>query len=91
LNTQLASGRVIEGDAWYQRSDTSGLDGDDSAYGLALRSPNNSGIRGGVAFKEVEQNFNPAMGYINRANVRDIAVDAAFANSGVMHAASMIA
>jgi hypothetical protein len=78
LNTRLASGRQIEGDAWYQVSDTPGLDDDDAAFGWGLRSPNNTGLRGGVGFKEVQRNFNPAMGYINRANIRDWSADAGY-------------
>lgn len=75
LNTRLASGQVIEADAWMQKSDTPGLDGDDESYGFGLRSPNNTGLRGGVGFKEVQKNFNPAMGYVNRSNIRDYTAD----------------
>ncbi len=78
LNTRLASGAQIEGDAWYQLSDTPGLDGDNAAFGWGLRLPNNSGLRGGAAFKEVQRNFNPAMGYINRADIRDWSADAGY-------------
>ncbi len=77
-NTRLAGGQTIEADAWFQRSDTPGLSGDDEAWGLALRSPNNSGLRGGVGFKEVQANFNPAMGYINRANIQDYTADVGY-------------
>ena len=77
-NTRLAGGQTIEGDMWYQRSDTPGRNGDDAAYGLALRSPNNSGLRGGIGFKEVQANFNPAMGYINRANIQDYTADVGY-------------
>ncbi len=78
LNTRLAGGQTIEGDAWYQRSDTEGLGGDDAAWGVALRSPNNSGLRGGVGFKEVQANFNPAMGYVNRDNIQDYTADVGY-------------
>ncbi len=78
LNTRLQSGRVIESDAWYQVSDTPGRAQDDAAYGFGLRSPNNTGLRGGFGFKEVQRNFNPAMGYINRANIRDYIADAGY-------------
>lgn len=78
LNTRLATGRVIEGDAWYQQSETPGLDGDDASFGLALRSPNNTGLRGGASFREVQSNFHPAMGYIQRAGIRDYAVDGGY-------------
>ena len=75
LNTRLGNGRTLEGDAWIQQSDTPGLVGDDRAYGLGLRFPTNTGWRTGVGFKEVQKNFNPAMGYVNRTNIRDYAFD----------------
>src|SRR5690606_23157582 len=78
LNTRLSSGHTIEGDAWYQQSETPGLDGDDSAWGVALRSPNHTGWRGGLSTREVETNLNPAMGYVQRTGIRDYAVDAGY-------------
>jgi len=78
LNNRLASGRTFEADAWYQQSDTPGLAGDDASFGFGLRMPNATGLRGRMAYKEVQQNFNPAMGYINRSNVRDLTVDAGY-------------
>lgn len=78
LNTRLGNGRTLETDLWVQQSDTPGRDGDDLSYGVGVRSPNNTGWRGGVAMKEVQRNFNPAMGYINRLNVRDFTADMGF-------------
>ncbi|HEY0962151.1 MAG TPA: DUF5916 domain-containing protein [Pseudomonadales bacterium] len=78
LNTRLASGRQIEGDAWYQQSDTPGLEGDDAAFGLGLRTPNNTGWRAGAGYKEVQRNFNPAMGFVQRTNIEDYFADAGY-------------
>ena len=78
LNTRLASGRVVEADAWLQQSDTEGLDGEDGAFGLGIDFPNNTGLRGGIALKEIERNFNPALGYVNRSNVRDTTANVGF-------------
>ena len=75
LNNSIGSGRSFEADAWFQRSDTPGLNGDDASYGFGLRLPNNTGWRSRVAYKEVQRNFNPAMGYVNRTNVRDYTAD----------------
>lgn len=75
LNTRLPGGRQLEADAWFQQSDTTGIDGEDGAYGLALKMPNNTGLRGGIGLKEVERNFNPAMGFVNRANVQDLTAE----------------
>ena len=72
LNTRLASGGVIEAAAWYQQSDTEGIDGDDSAYGFSLHMPNSEGFRAGIAYKEIEENFYPALGFVNRVDVSDL-------------------
>jgi len=71
LNSQLPGGRALEGEAWYQQSDTEGLDGEDQAFGLRLQMPNSSGFRGGFGLKELQQNFNPALGFVNRKGIRD--------------------
>ena len=75
LNTRLPGGRVMEADVWFQQSDTEGLAGEDSALGFGVSMPNNTGFRGGLAVKEVEENFKPALGFVNRSNVRDVTVD----------------
>ena len=72
LNTKLASGGVVEAALWYQQSDTEGDDGDDSAYGFSLYVPNSEGFRAGIAYKEIEKNFYPALGFVNRADVSDL-------------------
>lgn len=75
LNTRLPGGRVLEGELWYQVSETEGLDGDDAAYGVRLRSPNNDGWRGGLGMKELQENFYPALGFVNNAGIRDYTAD----------------
>ena len=70
-NTRLAGGRALEADLWYQQSDTEGVDEKDRAYGFRLRAPNSTGFRGSIGFKEIEENFFPALGYVNRSGVRD--------------------
>src|SRR6185503_17048263 len=54
LNTRLGENRVIEGTAWFQQTDTEGLDGDSAAYGLSLGMPNSEGWQGEAGFKKVE-------------------------------------
>ena len=78
LNTRLAGGRVLEADAWYQQSDTPGLDGDDAAFGFGVSMPNTAGLRAGFQIKEIERNFNPALGFISRSDVRDTAFDVGY-------------
>ena len=70
-NTRLPNGRTIESELWYQKSETDGLDGDDGAWGARFWMPNSAGFRGGLGIKEVQRNFNPALGYLNRGDIRD--------------------
>jgi len=70
-NTNLPGGRTLAAEAWYQQSDTEGLDGRDAAAGVGFRIPSSVGFRGGAELKEFQQNFNPALGFINRRGIRD--------------------
>ena len=78
LNSHLGNGRVLEADAWLLQSDTEGQSGDDRAFGLGLRAPNRTGLRWSLETKEIQRNFNPALGYVNRAGVRDRRGDLGF-------------
>ena len=71
LNTRLANGLTLRGDAWYQQTETDGLEGDDSAYGFRLQMPTGVGFRGSFGIKELQENFNPALGFVNRRGIRD--------------------
>jgi hypothetical protein len=75
INSRFAGGRLLEGEAWVQKSDTEGLVGDDTAWGLRMRSPNNTGWYGALGIKHLEDNFNPALGYVNRRGINDQTVE----------------
>ncbi|MFQ6006499.1 MAG: DUF5916 domain-containing protein [Woeseia sp.] len=75
LNTRLASGSTLEGAVWYQRTDSEGVDGDDAAFGVSLKMPDRQGFRGGVGFKELQDNYYPALGFVNRVDVRDYTLE----------------
>jgi hypothetical protein len=69
LNNRLPGGRSLEGEFWVQQSDTEGKPGNDSAAGLSVRLPSNAGIRAGVGITRMEENFNPALGFVRRRGV----------------------
>lgn len=75
VDNDFFDSRILRSDVWYQRSDTPGLIGDDASYGFGLQLPSSQGWRTRVGYKVVEQNFNPAMGYVNRSNIRDLTAD----------------
>ena len=75
LNSRLFGDETLEAEAWYQQSDTEGLEGDDAAFGIGMRLPNATGWRGGFGWREIERNFFPALGFVNRFDVRDTSAD----------------
>ena len=79
-NTRLPNGRVIEADAWYQQSDTEGMDSNDTAWGAKFRMPNNTGFKAEVGVKEIQANFNPALGFINRTGIRGYVLETGYTN-----------
>ena len=78
-NTRLPGGRSIESDLWYQQSDTQGVTSDQAAYGMSFRYPTSQGFRGTIQYRAFEDNFNPALGFINRKGIGD-----AYLNLGYM-------
>lgn len=79
-NTQLPGGRVLEADVWYQNSQTDGIQMDDDAYGFRVRAPNRTGLGGSFGSKVIEENFYPALGFVNRSGIRNYT-----ANLGYIH------
>ncbi|NIL94466.1 MAG: hypothetical protein GTO71_08515 [Woeseiaceae bacterium] len=69
-NSRLPGGRQFNASFWYQQSSTTGLDGDDAAFGMLVTSPNNTGWRGSLAYREIQENFYPALGFVSRSGVR---------------------
>ena len=90
LNTHIAGGRRLEGNVWFQQTDTGRLSeneydllsaeeqaaedarpvGEDYAYGLSLNYPSEDGIKAGLSAREVREDFNPALGFVSRRDVR---------------------
>ena len=71
-NSRLPGGRLIEVNAWKQKSDTEGIDGKQGAYGFRFRMPNSSGFRGGLRFTHLEDNFNPGLGFVNWVGINQL-------------------
>jgi len=67
-NTRI-KGQTIEAEAWYQKTDSDGLEGDDAAWALSARLRNESKLRGRLIYKEFGENYNPALGFVSRTGV----------------------
>jgi len=68
-NSNGLFGQIVEGQAWFQQSTTRGLDGEDQAYGLNLELPNDR-VTARLGAMVVQDNFNPGLGFVNRAGIR---------------------
>lgn len=77
-NSRLPGGRLIESEAWYMQTDKEGVDENDRAFGFGISSPNNVGWNGGVDFKHIEQNFDPAVGFVNQPDIRNSSLDVGY-------------
>ncbi|MDX1516953.1 MAG: sugar-binding protein [Woeseiaceae bacterium] len=64
-----AFGEILTTNVWAQKSDTPGMSGDDHAVGAMLEIPSDRlFVRLGA--EEIGSNFNPALGFVNRAGIR---------------------
>ena len=79
FNSRLAGGRSVSGEAWVQQSDTEGLAGDDTAAGIHVELPTTAGLGGEVAFTKIDDNFNPALGFVRRRGIDELTL--AFGNT----------
>jgi hypothetical protein len=70
-NSHLPGGRTVEAGAWFQETETAGREGHSRAAGAGISVPSSAKFRGGFTMKEIEANFNPALGFISRTDVRD--------------------
>jgi len=69
-NTDFSEKHSLEGGFWYQASDTPGVEAEQNAWGVSLSTPNNNeGFESYIGFQHIEENFNPALGFINRSGI----------------------
>ena len=68
-NSNGPFGQIMTGNFWAQQSSSSDLSGDDQAFGARLELPNDR-VSAYLAAEEIQENFNPALGFVNRAGIR---------------------
>jgi len=71
-HSRLPGGKLVEVNAWTQESDTEGETADQSAYGMLVNMPNNTGWRGYFGYDSLDEGFNPGLGFLNRPGVRTL-------------------
>ncbi len=62
-------GEILTGRFWAQQSRTTDLDDDDSAFGALLEIPSDR-LSAYLDVQQIEENFRPALGFVNRAGIR---------------------
>lgn len=62
-------GQILRGNAWVQRSRSPGMDGGEHAFGAQLEMPTDR-LHARLGFLEIGENFNPALGFVNRTGIR---------------------
>ena len=80
LNTRLPGGRTLTSEAWVQQSDTPGLEGDDSALGIGFDLSSRDKFSGDARYIELQENFNPALGFANRVGIREFSAGLDYAH-----------
>lgn len=78
LNTRISAERTLVGSLWYQRSATDGVDGNAAAFGVNVDLPARNGWLADLQWKEVQQNYYPALGFVNRTGIREYEVEVGY-------------
>ena len=68
-DSNLFGSQVFVADAYVMKSFSQGIDSNDLAYGLTLEFPNDR-WNARVKYQEIQENFNPALGFVNRSGIR---------------------
>jgi len=69
-DTELG-GENIDAELYYSTGQIEKHEGNDAAWGVSARLNNETKLRGRLMYKELEENFNPALGFVNRRGVRN--------------------
>ena len=72
--TDFLDGQILTANAWYQKSSTEGVNSRENAFGVRVDYPNDN-IEAAVGFFEIQENFNPALGFVNRRGIRQYEAD----------------
>lgn len=70
-NSQFLGDQQLRTNVWYQESDSNGFSDKQRAFGAMINYPNYK-YSGFLDLRRVEENFNPALGFVNRAGVNQI-------------------
>ncbi len=69
-DTKLRGVTIDAESLYFPMKEVENHEGNDTAWGVSARLRNETKLRGRLMFKEIEENFNPALGFVNRRGVR---------------------
>jgi Domain of unknown function (DUF5916) len=68
-NSNVFGKQIFIADAYFMKSSTQGVDGKELSYALRLDFPNDKwNVK--ANFTEIQENFKPALGFVNRSGIR---------------------
>ncbi len=68
-NSDFNGGQTLNGQAWFTQSFTDGVKGNESSFGGLLEYPNDR-TNWKLGIVEVQENYNPEIGFVNRTGTR---------------------
>jgi hypothetical protein len=68
-NSSFRGSRTLAGKAWFQHSFSSGVDGEEAAFGGELEYPNDI-VNWKIGFQQIGENYYPGLGFVNRTDIR---------------------
>jgi hypothetical protein len=69
-NARFRGNKQLRANFWFQRSQSSGTDGREAAFGTKLDYPNDT-VNWHLSYTELQENFNPRLGFVNRVGIRE--------------------
>ena len=69
-DSSLPGGKTVSGSAWFQQTDTEGMNGDQLAWGARVGWPNDR-ISWELGFSHIGAEYNPALGFVSRRGIRE--------------------
>ncbi len=76
-NSDGPFGEILTSQVWAQKSQSSDVDGDDQAFGVMVEIPSDK-LQVWLGGQHIEENFRPALGFVNRTGIRQIDTGARF-------------
>ena len=73
----LGGNRNMVVNAWGLKSNNEGVEDKNGAFGFAAHYPNDR-FAGQIQWREIQENFDPAMGFVQRSNVRMLRLGGSF-------------